>query len=158
MPEPVPAGIAAKTVTGVPLERLTAINASLQKDPEGFTFARKLERGRERRKVALANPDERSIDWAIAEELALATILADGVPVRLTGEDVQRGTFSHRQAVLYDYNTGKPYTPIYVEVSAASAAAATDGFARDYDGVYRLQAVESADDVVPASCSAPAGR
>src|SRR6187455_2310028 len=109
VPEPAPAGIAAKTVTGVPLERLNAINASLQKDPEGFTFAKKLERGRERRKVALANPDERSIDWAIAEELALATILADGVPIRLTGEDVQRGTFSHRHAVYHDATNGKVF-------------------------------------------------
>jgi 2-oxoglutarate dehydrogenase E1 component len=110
--EPVPAGLAAKTVTGVPLDRLTAINTSLQKDPEGFTFARKLERQRERRKVALANADERSIDWAIAEELALATILADGTPVRLTGEDVQRGTFSHRHAVYHDANNGKVFTPL----------------------------------------------
>ena len=112
VPEPVPAGIAAKTVTGVPLDRLTAINTSLQKDPDGFTFAKKLERGRERRKVALVNPDEKSIDWAIAEELALATILADGVPVRLTGEDVQRGTFSHRHAVYHDATNGKVFVAL----------------------------------------------
>src|SRR5688572_1589320 len=112
VPEPVPPGIAGKTATGVPLDRLTAINTSLQADPEGFTFARKLERGRERRKAALLNPDERSIDWAIAEELALATILADGVPVRLTGEDVQRGTFSHRHAVYHDAANGKVFVPL----------------------------------------------
>jgi 2-oxoglutarate dehydrogenase E1 component len=112
VPEPVPPGIAGKTATGVPLERLTAINTSLQADPEGFTFARKLERGRERRKAALVNPDERSIDWAIAEELALATILADGVPVRLTGEDVQRGTFSHRHAVYHDAADGTVFVPL----------------------------------------------
>ena len=112
VPEPVAPGLAAKAVTGVPLDRLNAINTSLQKDPEGFTFARKLERGRERRKVALANPDERTIDWAIAEELALATILADGVPVRLTGEDVQRGTFSHRHAAYHDANSGKVFVAL----------------------------------------------
>ena len=44
----------------------------------------------------------RTIDWATAEELALATILADGIPIRLTGEDVERGTFSHRHAVYHD--------------------------------------------------------
>ena len=49
-------------------------------------------------------PDERTIDWATAEELAFATILADGIPIRLTGEDVERGTFSHRHAVFHDAN------------------------------------------------------
>ena len=112
VPEPVPAGIAGQTMTGVPLERLTTINTSLQGDPDGFTFSKKLERGRERRKAALVNPDERSIDWAIAEELALATILADGVPVRLTGEDVERGTFSHRHAVYHDAENGRTYVPL----------------------------------------------
>ena len=85
---------------------------ALQADPEGFTFSKKLERGRERRKAAFANPDERSIDWAIAEELALATILADGIPIRLTGEDVQRGTFSHRHAVYHDADSGKVFVPL----------------------------------------------
>ena len=66
--------------------------------PEGFTVHRKLERGRERRKAMFASPTERTIDWAAAEELAMATILADGVPIRFTGEDVERGTFSHRHA------------------------------------------------------------
>jgi 2-oxoglutarate dehydrogenase E1 component len=110
--ESVPPGVAGQTQTGVPLERLIDINGSLQTDPEGFTFARKLERGRERRKTALVNPDERSIDWAIAEELALATILADGIPIRLTGEDVERGTFSHRHAVYHDAQTGAKFVPL----------------------------------------------
>jgi 2-oxoglutarate dehydrogenase E1 component len=112
VPEPVPAGIAGQTVTGVPLETLVGINSSLQADPEGFTFSRKLERNRERRKQALVNPDERAIDWAMAEELAFATILADGVPIRLTGEDVQRGTFSHRHAVYHDGDTGNVFVPL----------------------------------------------
>jgi 2-oxoglutarate dehydrogenase E1 component len=60
----------------------------------------------------LASPDERSVDWAAAEELALATILADGTPIRLTGEDVERGTFSHRHAVFHDANSGKQFIPL----------------------------------------------
>jgi 2-oxoglutarate dehydrogenase E1 component len=112
VPEPVPPGVAGQTQTGVPRERLVEIHESLQADPEGFTFAKKLERGRERRKPALANPDQRTIDWAIAEEIAFATILAEGVPIRLTGEDVERGTFSHRHAVYHDAETGATFVPL----------------------------------------------
>jgi 2-oxoglutarate dehydrogenase E1 component len=112
VPEAVPAGIAGRTQTAVPLERLVEINEALQRDPEGFTFAKKLERGRQRRKSALADPRTPTIDWALAEELALATILADGVPVRLTGEDVERGTFSHRHSVYHDAVTGSQLIPL----------------------------------------------
>jgi 2-oxoglutarate dehydrogenase E1 component len=112
--ESVPPGIAGQTQTGVPLERLAEINGALQADPPGFRFSKKLERGRERRKAALSNPDERSIDWAMAEELALATILADGTPIRLTGEDVERGTFSHRHAVYHCAETGREFVPLQV--------------------------------------------
>jgi len=112
IPEPVPAGIAGKTQTGVPLDRLREINDALNAVPEGFTFHKKLERGRERRKTIFGDPAERTIDWATAEELAFATILADGVPIRLTGEDVERGTFSHRHAVFHDANTGKVFIPL----------------------------------------------
>jgi len=101
------AGAAGLVSTGVPLDRLREINDALLTRPHGFTFHRKLERGLEKRKTALANPVERSVDWATAEELALATILADGIPIRMTGEDVERGTFSHRHAVFHDADTGK---------------------------------------------------
>ena len=80
--------------------------------PEGFQIHRKLERPRERRRRVFDAPDERTIDWATAEELAFASILADGVPIRLTGEDVERGTFSHRHSVLYDANTGARFVPL----------------------------------------------
>jgi len=110
--EDVPAGIAGRTATGVAFDRLVEINDALQRDPQGFTFSKKLDRGRQRRKTALASRDERTIDWAVAEELALATILADGIPIRLTGEDVERGTFSHRHAVYHDAETGEHFVPL----------------------------------------------
>ncbi|HEX5107215.1 MAG TPA: 2-oxoglutarate dehydrogenase E1 component [Vicinamibacterales bacterium] len=110
--EEVPAGIAGRTPTGVPVARLSEINDALQRDPAGFTFSKKLDRGRQKRKAAFASRDERTIDWAIAEELALATILADGIPVRLTGEDVERGTFSHRHAVYHDAENGEHFVPL----------------------------------------------
>ncbi len=107
IPEPVPPGIAGKTKTGVPLEQLRAINDALTRKHDGFSVHKKLDRAREKRSAVLADPDERTVDWATAEELALATVLADGIPIRLTGEDVERGTFSHRHAVFHDANTGK---------------------------------------------------
>jgi len=106
------AGAAGLVSTGVPLDRLREINDALLTRPYGFTFHRKLERGLEKRKTALANPVERSVDWATAEELAFATILADGIPIRLTGEDVERGTFSQRHAVFHDARTGLQFVPL----------------------------------------------
>ncbi len=112
VPQVPPSGAAQKANTAVPLEELQEINADLLKVPEGFTVHRKLERGRERRKAMFNSPSERTIDWAAAEELALATIVADAVPVRLTGEDVKRGTFSHRHAVYVDAVTGEEHVPL----------------------------------------------
>ena len=102
IPTPAAPGLAAKTQTGVPIELLRDLNESLLSTPEGFHVHKKLERVRDRKRAMLANADERTVDWGGAEELAFASILADGVPIRLTGEDVQRGTFSHRHAVLHD--------------------------------------------------------
>ena len=112
VPEVPPSGAAKKARTAVPIDSLKQINDALLTVPEGFTVHRKLERGRERRKAMFASATERSIDWASAEELALATILADGVPVRFTGEDVERGTFSHRHAVYHDAVTGETHVPL----------------------------------------------
>jgi 2-oxoglutarate dehydrogenase E1 component len=112
IPEEPAAGIAGKARSGVPFEQLQAINAALLTVPEGFTIHKKLERGRDRRRAAFNGRDERTIDWATAEEMAFATVLADGIPIRLTGEDVERGTFSHRHAVFHDANDGKEYVPL----------------------------------------------
>jgi 2-oxoglutarate dehydrogenase E1 component len=113
-PTPVVAapGTAARARTMVPLERLQAINEDLLPLPEGFTINRKLERPRERRRHAFDDPDARTIDWALAEELAFASILEDGTPIRLTGEDVERGTFSQRHAVFFDVNDGRRFSPL----------------------------------------------
>ncbi len=112
LPEVAPPGTAQRTATAVPLASLKALNEGLLRLPDGFAPHRKLEKGRDRRRHAFDAPDARTIDWAAGEELALATIVADGIPVRMTGEDVERGTFSHRHAVLHDAKTGQAYTPL----------------------------------------------
>jgi 2-oxoglutarate dehydrogenase E1 component len=120
-PEDPPPGAAMKADTAVPLERLRELNASLHRLPDGFTIHRKLERVREKRPSILDNADGRTVDWAAAEELAMASILADGTPIRLTGEDVERGTFSHRHAVFHDVKTGAQHVPLQ-QIPQARAA------------------------------------
>ena len=120
-PEEPPAGAARNAGTAVPLERLRELNASLVRLPDGFTIHRKLERVREKRPGLLDRADEPTVDWAAAEDLALASILADGISIRLTGEDVERGTFSHRHAVFHDVTTGATYSPLQAIPQARAA-------------------------------------
>jgi 2-oxoglutarate dehydrogenase E1 component len=109
---PPPPGAARKAKTSVPADLLRELNDSLIKTPEGFTIHPKLRRGMERRRKALENMDEPSIDWGMAENLAFASILTDGIAVRFTGQDTERGTFSHRHAVLHDVKTGNRFIPL----------------------------------------------
>ncbi|MCA1584895.1 MAG: 2-oxoglutarate dehydrogenase E1 component [Acidobacteria bacterium] len=112
VPQEPPSGAAMRVQTAVPLDRLERLNRELLTIPQGFTVHRKLERGRERRRSAFANPDDRTIDWAAAEDLAWASILEDGIAIRLTGEDVERGTFSQRHAVYHDAINGHRFAPL----------------------------------------------
>jgi 2-oxoglutarate dehydrogenase E1 component len=96
--------------TGVALGRLAAVNDALVTLPEGFTPHPKLWRQLERRAQDFG--PERALDWGHAEALALGTLLMDGIPIRLTGQDSQRGTFSHRHLVLHDADTGRACMPI----------------------------------------------
>ncbi len=107
--EHVPEAAAASAVTtAVDAKRLTALNEALLAWPKDLTVNPRLAKTLERRREGL----EKTIDWGHAEALAFGTLLQDGVNVRLTGQDVERGTFSHRQAVLNDANTGKKYVPL----------------------------------------------
>jgi 2-oxoglutarate dehydrogenase E1 component len=120
-PEPPPAGAARRVQTAIPAERLRALNESLLRLPEGFTLHPKLERALQRRRKAWDDLDQPTIDWGAAEELALASILEDGVAIRLTGEDVERGTFSQRHAVFHDYQTGEMFVPLQALPQAKAA-------------------------------------
>jgi 2-oxoglutarate dehydrogenase E1 component len=107
--ERTPRAADARVVTAVPAERLRALNAELLRVPEGFTVNTKLAKQLERRGGAL---DAGGIDWGQAEVLAFASLLVEGIPVRLTGQDTERGTFSHRHLVLHDAETGAQHVPI----------------------------------------------
>jgi len=96
--------------TAVKPEMLKALNEQLLTWPEGFTVNPKLIKQLERRRTALG--PEGGIDWAHAEGLALAALLVEGVPLRLTGQDTERGTFSQRHLVLHDAVDGKTHTPM----------------------------------------------
>ncbi len=105
----IPASPDAETVTAVAEARARALNEELLTVPDGFTVHPKLASQLERRRPAL---DEGGIDWGQAEELAFASLLVEGIPVRLTGQDTERGTFSHRHLVLHDAENGEFYTPV----------------------------------------------
>ncbi len=96
--------------TAVSAEKLRALNQALSKRPPGFDANARLERVLARRKDALDG--QNTIDWAHAETLAFASMLTEGTPIRLSGEDVERGTFSQRHLVLHDTNTGEQYIPL----------------------------------------------
>jgi 2-oxoglutarate dehydrogenase E1 component len=94
--------------TTVPAELLREIDQNLLRVPEGFSVHSKLARQIERRRGTL----DGAIDWAHAEALAFGSLLAEGTPIRLTGQDTERGTFSQRHLVLHDATNGQTLCPI----------------------------------------------
>jgi 2-oxoglutarate dehydrogenase E1 component len=95
-------------VTAVPAARLRELNSALFALPPGFRT--RVGRILERRRDALQA--DGPIDWGHAELLAMASILVDGTPIRLTGQDTERGTFGQRHAVVHEATTGAGYIPL----------------------------------------------
>jgi 2-oxoglutarate dehydrogenase E1 component len=102
-------GVLPQVNTAISQQRVDQIYAALQRLPEGFMLHPKLARQFERRDTLFASG---MVDWAIAEAMALGSLLAEETGVRLTGQDSRRGTFSHRHSTLVDYNTGGEYRPL----------------------------------------------
>ena len=102
--------------TAVPLDRLEVLNEELLNVPDGFTVHPKMVKQLEVRREAVTGgrgPDDKpGIVWAHAESLAFGSLLGDGIPLRLTGQDAERGTFSQRHLVLHDSKTGQEYCAI----------------------------------------------
>ena len=96
---------------------LESLSRQLLAVPQGFTVHPKLAKQMDRRRAPLS---EREIDWAQAEELAFASLVTSGIPVRLTGQDTERGTFSQRHLVVHDPKTGRAWAPIQHLVGASA--------------------------------------
>jgi 2-oxoglutarate dehydrogenase E1 component len=97
--------------TAVPVDTLLAYHDAIHTLPDGHAPNAKLMRQWEKRAQSPRQGDGR-IDWAHAETLAFASILADGTPIRMTGQDAERGTFSQRHLVLHDATTGERHSPL----------------------------------------------
>jgi 2-oxoglutarate dehydrogenase E1 component len=89
---------------------LAQITLALTTFPQDFHVHRKLASFFERRRESI--DQGRDIDWAFAEALAFGTLVVEGTPVRLSGQDSGRGTFSQRHLVLFDETTGREYLPL----------------------------------------------
>jgi 2-oxoglutarate dehydrogenase E1 component len=96
--------------TGVKQDTLITLAQKLNRVPEDFTINPKLERLLKKRQQSIDTAE--GIDWATAESLAFATLLTEGAPIRLSGQDSGRGTFSQRHSVLFDMQTEKAFTPL----------------------------------------------
>ena len=96
--------------TGVPIGKLSFVINKLAEYPESFSVNRKLKRVLESR--ADSADEKRPVDWATAELAAFGSLAIEGHPIRLSGQDCGRGTFSQRHAVLHDVETGELYNPL----------------------------------------------
>ncbi|GAB3962290.1 2-oxoglutarate dehydrogenase E1 component [Spirosoma harenae] len=105
-----PADFEQSPETGVALETLETIGKALVKTPEGFKPLKQIDKLLKDRQTMLT--DTKIVNWGTAELLAYGSVLLDGNPVRLSGQDVQRGTFSHRHAVLHDADTNQTYSSL----------------------------------------------
>ena len=106
----VKAPLEAAHLARVSKEQLAAWSDELAAAPDGFAVNRKLQAQFDRRKSAIA--ERGVVDWGMAEALAFASLLSVGTPIRITGQDTERGTFSHRHAVLHDPVTESEYIPL----------------------------------------------
>lgn len=116
--KPTPAELFEPAQTAVPIPTLRQIASEMTTVPSGFTVHPKLEKLLQARRESVY--EGKAIDWGTAELLAYGSLIGEGFTVRLSGQDSERGTFSHRHAVLHDFETGVTYTPL-AHLSSAKA-------------------------------------
>lgn len=119
-PVPVEQGI-PKVQTAIPIEQLIQFNQELLARPENFHIFNKLDKILNRRNDALTKDGK--IEWGLAESLAFASIISDGTPIRLSGQDSERGTFAQRNIVLHDHLTGETFSPLHALTTAKASFA-----------------------------------
>ncbi len=131
-PAPPAAGVLPHVETGVSNETLTNIYRTMQTTPDGFTVHPKLAKQLQSRDAMFESGE---VDWALGEAFALGSLLADGVSVRLAGQDSRRGTFAHRHATLHDYETGEEHTPLDGVADVATDFWVYDSTLSEYAGL-----------------------
>lgn len=127
---PAPAGVLPHVVTGVSREVLDGIFRHLTDYPEGFAPHPKLVKQFEVRSRQFESLQ--TVDWATAEALAFGSLVIEGSPVRLVGEDTRRGTFSQRHSTLVDYNTETRWVPLATLPNAKSKFWVYDSLLSEY--------------------------
>jgi 2-oxoglutarate dehydrogenase E1 component len=148
--------VAFKVDTRVSSDELREMGEALTRHPEGFNIHPKARRLLDQR--LLMARGERPVDFAMAEALAFGSLLRQGIPVRLSGQDSRRGTFNQRHAVLFDTETEAEYTPlchlqagqarfeIYDSILSEAAVLGFEyGFSRDYPEALALWEAQFGD-------------
>ena len=136
----------APVPTAVAVETIKELSGKLCVIPEGFTPHPKVASLLQKRRDAVLKGGP--LDWGNVETLAFATLLAQGIPVRLSGQDVRRGTFSHRHVALFDQENGSAYFPLASVAADGGSFRAYDSMLSEYSVVgfeygYTLEAPEA---------------
>ena len=140
-------GVAREPVsTAVAVASLMELSEKLSLVPDGFTPHPKIAGILKKRRESVLKGGP--LDWGNVETLALATLLSDGFPVRLSGQDVRRGTFSHRHAVLFDQQNGSSFLPLAGIATQEARFSAYDSMLAEFsvlgfDYGYSLEAPEA---------------
>ncbi|MGD0585744.1 MAG: 2-oxoglutarate dehydrogenase E1 component, partial [Oryzomonas sp.] len=116
--------------TGVPADKLAALARTLTELPPGFTPHPKIQSLINKRYEAVMSGN--GLDWGNAETLAYATLLDEGIPVRLSGQDTRRGTFNHRHCVLHDINSNTTHMPLAATARAGASFQAWDSLLSEF--------------------------
>jgi 2-oxoglutarate dehydrogenase E1 component len=130
---PAPIGVLPHVETGVSVEVLDGIFRHLTAYPEGFVPHPKLAKQFEQRGQQYA--EHRDVDWATAEAMAIGSLVLEGTPVRLVGEDTRRGTFSQRHSTLVDYETEARWVPLNSLPGASARFWVYDSLLSEYAAV-----------------------